>query len=284
MPIDREELAKHLSADENLDEQSRLQQYAAALPDEPMIVSNVKYKKRRWFTKWWGVLLIMLFLTLAIFTSMFVYFYKDFLNKMAAGTIQWDMYYQGFDFKTRYDLLAISRDTMEDDPWWGHPDAKVVIVEFGDYTCSYCRDFNNKIMPQLKDKYQNDVLFIYRDFPVLSGAEGASVQVANVANCVYNNLNDKADYWKVVHNYLFLMTDNLGNIHKDLEGYYNVEAAEKCINDKMFYNEVLRDFNQADELGLTSTPSFFVNGHYMQGSLEAEEWFYVIDKFLAANQ
>lgn len=284
MPIDREELEKHLLADEDLDEEARLKQYAAALPDEPMMVSNLKYKKRHWFTKWWGVLIIILFFFLVIFASMFFYYYKDFIKKIEAGTIHLDVAYMNYDFATRYDLLAISRDVMADDPWWGHENAKVVIVEFGDYSCSFCKDFNNKIMPQLMDKYYNDVLFIYRDFPVMSGAEGASVQIANVANCIYNHLNDPRDYWRVVHNYLFLMTDNLGSVHKDLDGYYDVVKAEKCINDKMFYNEVLRDLNQGEELGLRGTPSFFINGHPVAGSMEIEEWFYVIDKFLAANQ
>lgn len=284
MPIDREELAKHLSADENLDEQARLKQYAAALPDEPMVVSNVKYNKRRWFTKWWGILLIVLFLLISIFVSMFVYFYKDFVKKIEAGTINLDVAYMNFDFDTRYDLLAISRDTMSDDPWWGHPDAKVVIVEFGDYTCPVCKDFNSKIMPQLMEKYSNEILFIYRDFPIMSGAEGASVQIANVANCIYNNLNDVNNYWTVVHNYLFLIGDNLTTIHKDLEGYYDVAKAEKCINEKMFYNEILRDLNQGEELGLTGTPSFFINGNPISGSFELKEWYYIIDKFLAANK
>ena len=50
----------------------------------------------------------------------------------------------------------------------GNPDAKITIVEFGDYQCTFCYKFHNDVMKKINEKYikSGDVNFVYKDFPL----------------------------------------------------------------------------------------------------------------------
>jgi len=273
MPLDQNDLNKHLST-----EQENWDEYASNFADEDIkIVDNISYKKRHWYSKWWGILIIIFVLFAIIWFLYFLSVTKDYLAKIEAGTIHYDMKYMNHTFDSKKDLVAITKSN--DDQRWGNEEAKVVIVEFGDFTCPFCKDFNSKIMPELKDKYEDEVLFIYRDYPIMSTAAGESVEIANVANCIYKYLNNKEDYWKV-HNYVFLMSDNLINIHEDFSGYYDKEKVQQCINEEAMYTEIMEDYYIADQLGIAGTPVFYINGYKLSGGLPLEEWEYLLNKFL----
>ena len=281
MPLEQKDIIADVSEDKKLSEKEQLAKYAANLADDDMIVENISYKKKSWYAKWWGILIILFILLLLIWGLFFFSLTQDYISKIEEGSIHYDMKYRTYDFSTKADLFAIT--ISDDDPRWGKEDAKITIVEFADYTCPYCKEFNNEFMPLLKEKYTDDVLFIYRDYPIMSDFEGESMQIANLANCIYNNLENKEDYWKV-HNYIYLMAGNLMNINNDFEDYYDSEIVDKCVTEEKYYNEILQDYYIADELGLIGTPSFYVNGHLMRANIPMEEWEYLLDKFLEENK
>lgn len=273
MPLEQKDLAKNLSSDKE-----NWAEYAANLPeDEVKIVDNLKYKGRRWYSKWWGILLLLLFFLLLLMALYFAKWYSVYNQEIQNGTLHYYMLHQNDNWESKADLLAITRS--DDDPRWGKEDAKVVVVEFSDFTCPYCQQFNNEMMPKLMEDYSDKILFIYRDNPIMSTAAGESVQVANLVNCIYKNLEKKEDYWKV-HNYVFLMGENTVNIHKDFDGYYDVAKVQACVDNQDMYNEILDDYYVASELGLEATPLFYINGNLFYGSQDYAEWQYVLDQYL----
>lgn len=58
---------------------------------------------------------------------------------------------------------------IDDDPLLGPADAKVTIIEFGDYQCPSCRAFWRETLPRIKKDYVDTgkVRIVFRDFPVL---------------------------------------------------------------------------------------------------------------------
>ena len=61
--------------------------------------------------------------------------------------------------------------SADDDVFLGSENAKVIIIEFSDYQCPFCRSFWRETFGQLKNEYLNSgksVKFVYRDFPLSS--------------------------------------------------------------------------------------------------------------------
>lgn len=50
--------------------------------------------------------------------------------------------------------------------FWGREDSKIVVTIYSDLQCSFCKQFNEQAEPQLKEKYSNDIKFVYKHFPL----------------------------------------------------------------------------------------------------------------------
>lgn len=76
-------------------------------------------------------------------------------------------------------------------PMLGDPNAKITIVEWGDYQCTYCHLFHQNTKDQIIQEYVNTgkVNFVFRDFP-LNGPD--SVLAAEAAYCA----GDQDEYWQ----------------------------------------------------------------------------------------
>ena len=64
----------------------------------------------------------------------------------------------------------------------GNPDAKITIVEFGDYQCTFCYKFHDETMKKIDQAYikTENVNFVYRDFP-LNGSQ--SILASEASYC-----------------------------------------------------------------------------------------------------
>ena len=83
----------------------------------------------------------------------------------------------------------------------GDPDAKISIVEFGDYQCTFCYKFHKDTMKKIDEKYieNGDVNFVYKDFP-LNGE--SSIKASEASYCA----QEQGKFWQ----YHDLLYDNWG--------------------------------------------------------------------------
>ena len=68
----------------------------------------------------------------------------------------------------------------------GKADAPVTMIEYASLSCPHCREFHEKTLPQIKEKYidTGKVKLIFRDFPLGQGALGQRTLAAHmVASC-----------------------------------------------------------------------------------------------------
>jgi protein-disulfide isomerase len=165
----------------------------------------------------------------------------------------------------------------DDDPFLGPEDAAVTIIEFGDYSCGYCQRFHNEILPVLLETYPDDVRFVYRDFPVVGGGTiGAAA--AHAANCA----GEQGAFWEY-HDALFsgvysMSTEGFDQYASDLG--LDVTAFTECSQSGRYNEEIIGDFGAARMVGVTGTPTFFINGRKLIGAQPASAFAQIIESEL----
>jgi protein-disulfide isomerase len=150
-----------------------------------------------------------------------------------------------------------------DDPSIGPDDALVTIIEFADFNCGFCRRFHDEIFPMLLAEYQDNILFVYRDFPVVGGgAVGAAA--AHAANCA----GEQDAYWEyhdALYSGMYSMNDDgFAMYAEDLN--LDLEAFDECQVSNRYADEVLEDYTDARAVNVSGTPTFFINGRRLIGA------------------
>ena len=148
-----------------------------------------------------------------------------------------------------------------DDPVKGPEDATVTVVEFSDFQCPACRQAHFR-MPELFEKYGDKIKFVYRDFPLL-GKHPDALPAAVAAHCA----GDQGKYWEM-HDKLFkssrLKTDDFKAFAGELS--LDSEKFEACLKDPAREKEVREDLADGRDYGVSSTPTFYVNGYLVVGA------------------
>jgi protein-disulfide isomerase len=161
----------------------------------------------------------------------------------------------------------------------GQTKAPITIVEFSSLTCPHCADFAENVFPMLQSKYidTGKVRFVSREFPLDIKAAAASM----LARCAANG--DAPKYFEAT-TMLFkqqapLMertTDTLKAVGSRFG--MNEQAVEACVKDQALLDKLTADQKFAfDELKVDATPTFFINGERLKGSMVFED----LDKKLA---
>lgn len=167
--------------------------------------------------------------------------------------------------------------SIDDDAFTGNKDAKVKIVEFGDYECPYCQK-NNVTIKKIRENYSDDqVVIVFRDFP-LDFHDNAQ-KAAEAAECA----GEQGKYWEY-HDELFAGQDNLEV--EDLKGYakkLGLKTANfnTCLDSSQQAEEVAKDLADGQALEITGTPATFINGRKITGAYPYEDFAKIIDEELA---
>ena len=177
---------------------------------------------------------------------------------------------EGTGGQQRYDV------SVDDDPALGPADAAVTIVEFSDFNCPYCRRFHLETFPSLMAAYADQIRFVYRDFPITSAESTIAAQAANCAG-------EQGKYWEF-HDALF--SGSLGLGRAAYEGYaeqlgLDVTGLAACLDSGDQLAEVESDARAASELGVTGTPTFFINGLPLVGAQPMAQFAGLIEAELA---
>ena len=142
----------------------------------------------------------------------------------------------------------------------------MTVVEFADFECPHCKEFNDMLAPILQKWPQ--VKFVYKDFPLVDihpWAETAAVG----ARCA--TLQSPAAFWKM-HDTIFAQQDVISteNVWDKLNGFaadegLNVDAFKACMASEDAKKFVEMERAEGAELGVNSTPTIYVNGRPVVG-------------------
>lgn len=140
-------------------------------------------------------------------------------------------------------------------PTKGNPNAKITLVEFADYQCPHCKNAG-PVVDKLLQKYGDQVRLVFRDFPI--NRSGISRKVAEAAFCA----DQQAMYWPF-HELAFERQSYLKSVTPQMlaeELELDMNAFDACLKTGDAQTNVATSQAEARELGVSSTPTFFVNG------------------------
>jgi protein-disulfide isomerase len=168
-----------------------------------------------------------------------------------------------------------SVQVAESAPTMGSKNAQVSLVEFADYECPYCQ----KVAPdvkKLKADFGDKVNIVYRDFPLPMHARAE--KAAEAARCA-----SKQDKFWEFHDEIFqskeLDLDQLKAQARHLK--LDTTLFDKCLDSGEEASIIDKDRKEGIRLGITGTPSFFVNGHYLSGALDYAALKQIVEQQLA---
>jgi protein-disulfide isomerase len=175
---------------------------------------------------------------------------------------------------TRYDIPA------DGFPGIGPEDAPIVIVEFSDFQCPFCKRFQDETAKQLLAAYPGKIRFVYRHLP-LTSIHPEAFPSAEASMCA----NEQNAFWEY-HDKIFESQDKLGRkLYMQIASDLNLDttAFEDCLNAGKYKDLVQRDSDFALNLGVQSTPTFFINGLALAGAQPLSAFTQLIDKELAGE-
>lgn len=150
----------------------------------------------------------------------------------------------------------------------GDPNAPVQVIEYGDYQCPACGVFGRDQERQLVDEFvaTGQVRFEYRDFAFI-GKE--STAAAEASACAL----EQDRFWEY-HAILYSNQDgeNKGAFHRsrliEMAGKVGLDEAQftSCIDSDRHEDAVSASLAEGRERGVSSTPSFYVNGTLIIGA------------------
>lgn len=148
----------------------------------------------------------------------------------------------------------------------GSDSAKLKLVEFSDYECPACAAVES-VLKGIRINYPKDVQLIYRNFPLTQHAR--SRQAATIAEAAA----DQGKFWEMHDQLLKIQSQWTGltdanpfflSLAKDLG--IDPQKVNEALEKDIFKGKINEDIAEGERLGVTSTPSFFLNGHkvYLQ--------------------
>jgi protein-disulfide isomerase len=214
---------------------------------------------------------------------------------------------QQIDFllsKDRNQLIRITKLDLSKDPYAevmkkidtagrptrGNKDAKVVAVNYDDFECPYCSRMHQTLFPQIFKEYGDRVLFIYKDYP-LAEIHPWAIHAAVNANCLAVQNNDA--YWDYA-DYLHANRKEvdaaqsadaraavLDKLALDQGQKHNLDVArlQACVKAQK-EDSVRASIKEADGLGVSATPTMFVNGQKIDGAVPLPELRSALDRAL----
>ncbi len=147
--------------------------------------------------------------------------------------------------------------TIAGSPTLGKPEAAVVLVEFTDYQCPFCRRHSAQTKPRLiKDYVETGKLkYVLREFP-LAQIHPQAPKASEAALCA----GDQGKYWDI-NQVLFanqrkLAVPELKTYAKDLG--LDMARFDECLDGAKYAKRVARDLADGANAGVRGTPSFFL--------------------------
>jgi protein-disulfide isomerase len=160
----------------------------------------------------------------------------------------------------------------------GPANAPVQLIEFADYECPYCI----KVYPEvkkLKAEFGDRISFVFKDYPLPMHAHAQ--KAAEAARCA--GAQDK--YWPY-YDRLFSGTQldvaQLKQLATDLG--LDMNKFNPCLDSGQQAAAVQKDAAEAQKIGLSGTPSFFLNGHFFTGALPYDEMRKMVLRELAPDK
>lgn len=156
----------------------------------------------------------------------------------------------------------------------GNPDSNIVIVEYSDFQCPACANYE-PILKQVLGEFDNHVKFVYRHFPLSIHPNSSLAAQASEAAGI------QGKFWEM-HEMLFTNQGtwsimSQAEVEQEFISYsqkleLDTELFKKDIVSEAVVKAVMDDYKSGQDSGVDSTPSFFLNGERINNPRSVEEF------------
>lgn len=140
----------------------------------------------------------------------------------------------------------------------GSSSAKVLVIEYSDTECPFCKNFHQTMLSIMQEYGKNgDVAWIYRHYPI-AGLHSKSIKEAEATECA-GNLGGNSKFWEYINKVYEITPSNDGLDPKELTNIakqvgLSSTAFDTCLNSGEFTPRVNADIQNAQEIGISGTP------------------------------
>lgn len=225
------------------------------------IKARHKNKLKPWYKKWWGVttiILAMIILSLVTMAVLYVYQSAKRINTDREAL------YSG----KRPDLIKLLVEG-QNRPFLGNPEAKIVIVEYSDFACPYCKD-NQAAIKSILKKYGAQVKLVFRNLILHEDSESLSLAALCAGE---QQKNGNSLFWPM-HDQLFNLQGKItaADLPKIATGLgANEETFNTCLKSGKYLGILNIDMENANALEITGSPTWFINNYKIDGLVTEEE-------------
>lgn len=222
----------------------------------------MEYLHKTWYRKWWGVLIVIVLAIILFFLAASAAY---FLGEIKNAKLKLN--------QTGPELTGQQYEAAKSDGYWlGSANAKITIVEFGDFACPVCL----QSFPTIREiglKYKNDIKFIWRDYPVVSDY---SASLALAGRCA----GEQGLFWPM-HDKLF-QNQGVSQVN-ELTALANQVGADLtkfklCLSQQKYLPQIKKDLTDGQSFGITGTPTYFINGYKVEGDIPYDMFIKIIEQ------
>lgn len=166
-----------------------------------------------------------------------------------------------------------------DTHFYGNPDARLTVVEFGDFQCPACRKAES-VVEKVRKNLREQIRFAYREFP-LTRFHPEAQKAAEAAECAA----DQGKFWQAVNYFSSQPLDfsTAGIQHFAAALGLNQARVSGCLSSGRTAARVRQDMRDAKALGVNSVPTFFVGNSKLVGTPTYSDLYRLIEQHLHGN-
>lgn len=215
-----------------------------------------------WHKTWWGLGLIGCAAIILFFSAIIVFYFigtvKNAKNNLQSAGIK------------------LSGPTYQADNgqayWFGSSKAKITIVEFGDFACSICRQAFSTAR-SISLAYKDQIKLVWRDYPIMQ-------EYSSLLSLAGRCAGEQGLFWPM-HDKLFQNQGvSTAEQLKILAGQIGADTGrfEQCLTKEKYLAQIQKDLTDGQSFGLTGTPTYFINGHKIEGNIPYETFVKIIEE------
>lgn len=226
--------------------------------------------RKPWYKRTWVIVFIILFFVFIYMFSVVAFYVYDVLKT---------------DYMNDLNSPEISEEEAirvvegsGNNYWTGASEPMITIVQFSDFACPYCKESFPNIR-EISNIYKDEVKLIFRDFPVIAEQ---SESLAMAGRCA----GEQGLFW-IMHDKLFLsqgISERQEILSLAAQIGLDLERFIECFDTNKYAQAVIEDYEDAYSLGITGTPTWFINGLRLEGNVPYDVFIEIIEAILQDEQ
>jgi protein-disulfide isomerase len=167
--------------------------------------------------------------------------------------------------------VTLKPPVSEHDHRAGDPNARVTLVEYGDYQCPHCAAAE-PVVRALQKSFGSELSFVFRNFPLqeIHPAAEAAAELAEAAAA-------QGKFWEA-HHAIFAWSRKHGpeSLGRDAflaiaaSAQLDAEAVRDAIDEHRYLERIRADFTSGVRSGVNGTPTFFIDGRRHDGPFDED--------------